>query len=94
MTLKKTGWLRTGESAVKPDIIYNKPDNEVMVKTDGNMIYIICNKEEQTDKVVSKMTTDHCKLVNYEEWDEDEDRKWILTFFVTGDEYTIKPQLN
>ena len=81
-------------STVKPDKIYNRPDNEVMVKTDGNFIYVICNKESQTDSVVKKLTTPSCKLVEYEEWDEDEDKKWILTFFVSGGDYVISPELN
>ena len=70
MTLKKTGWRRTGENEVKPNITYNNPDNEVMVRTDENFIYVICKKESQTDKVVQKLTTPKCKLVSYEEWDE------------------------
>jgi hypothetical protein len=40
------------------------------------------------------MTTDTCKLSGYEEWDDDEDKKWILTFAVVSDEYTLDPELN
>ena len=94
MTLKKTGWQRTGEKEVKPNITYNNPDNEVMVRTDKNYIYVICKKESQTDKVVQKLTTPKCKLVSYEEWDEGEDKRWILCFFVAPDEYEITPELN
>ncbi len=94
MTLKKTGWRRTGENAVKPNITYNNPDNEVMVRTDENFIYVICKEESQTDKVVEKLTTPQCKLVSYEEWDEGKDKRWILSFFVTPDEYEITPELN
>tara|TARA_B100001094_G_scaffold331962_1_gene402134 strand:- start:4281 stop:4565 length:285 start_codon:yes stop_codon:yes gene_type:complete len=94
MTPRKTGWRRTGESAVKPNITYNKHDNEVMVRTDENFIYVICKEEKQTDKVVEKLTTPQCKLVSYEEWDEGEDKRWILSFFVTPDEYEITPELN
>jgi hypothetical protein len=32
------------------------------------------------------MNTDTCFLSDYEEWDEGEDMKWILTFKVTDDE--------
>ena len=39
------------------------------------------------------MTTDMCYLSDYEEWDEDEDMKWILTFKVL-DEFDKKPELN
>ena len=94
MTLKKIGWQRIGESEVKPNITYNKHDNEVMVRTDRNFIYVICKKEHQTDSVVERLTTPQCKLVSYEEWDEDEDKRWILTFFVSPDEYEITPELN
>ena len=79
---------------MKPDTVYNKPDNKVMVRTRGNEIHIICPKEEQMDKVVEKMTTESCKLAGYEEWDEGKDKKWILTFLVIPDNYEIIPELN
>ena len=78
---------------MKDDIIYNKSDNRLFVKTDGDLIYVICNKESQQEKVVKIMTKDNCMLEHYEEWDEGEDRKWILTFRVL-DNYEIKPELN
>jgi hypothetical protein len=78
---------------LKDNIVYNKHDNQVMVKTDGDLIYIICHKEEQQDNVVQRMTTDNCLLEHYEEWDDDEDKKWILTFRVM-DEYEVTPNLN
>ena len=78
---------------MKDDITYNRPDNKVMVSTNGDLIYVICNKESQQDKVVERMTTDNCLLESYEEWDEDDDMKWILTFRVL-DEYDMKPNLN
>ena len=78
---------------MRDDVIYNKHDNQVMVKTDGDLIYIICNSDEQQDTVVEKMTTDNCLLESYEEWDDDEDKKWILTFRVL-DEYDAIPNLN
>tara|TARA_Y100000592_G_scaffold93761_1_gene157461 strand:+ start:1607 stop:1729 length:123 start_codon:yes stop_codon:yes gene_type:complete len=40
------------------------------------------------------MTTDTCKLAGYEEWDDDEDRKWILTFLVVDKDQKIVPHLN
>ena len=78
---------------MRGDAVYNKYDNRVMVKTDGDLIYIICNKEEQQDNVVKRMTTDNCLLESYEEWDEREDKKWILTFRVL-DDYEVTPNLN
>ena len=78
---------------MKDDVIYNKSDNRLFVKTDGDLIYVICNKESQQEKIVKRMTTDNCILEHYEEWDEGEDRKWILTFRVL-DEFERKMELN
>jgi hypothetical protein len=78
---------------MKDNAVYNQPDNEVMVKTNGDMIYIICKDEEQVQPVMNRMTTDTCILSDYEEWDEGDDMKWILTFKVL-DEFDKKPELN
>ena len=78
---------------MKSDTIYNKADNRVFVKTNGNQIYVICNKESKEDTVIKRMTTDNCVLEHYEEWDEGEDKKWILTFRVL-DDYEVKEELN
>ena len=75
---------------MRDDVVYNKWDNQVMVKTAGDLIYIVCHKEEQQEKVIQKMTTDNCLLESYEVW---EDEKTILTFRVL-DNYEIKPELN
>ena len=78
---------------MRDDVVYNKWDNQVMVKTQGDLIYIVCHKQEQQDNVVKRTTTDNCLLESYEEWDEGEDKKWILRFRVL-DNYEIKPELN
>ena len=78
---------------MRENIIYNRPTNEVMVRTSGNFIYIICNKEEQVQPVMDKMTNNTRYLSDYEEWDDDEDMRWILTFKIL-DEFDIKPKLN
>ena len=70
---------------MKENTVYNQYDNAVYVKTDGDKINIICNKENQMQKVISKMSNDDCIFEGYEEWDEDEDMKWILTFRVLDD---------
>ena len=75
---------------MKSDVTYNKHDNQVMVKTAGDLIYIICHKEEQQDNVVKRMTTDNCLLESYEVW---EDNQVILTFRVL-DNYEVKEELN
>ena len=81
-------------SDMKHDTVYNTPENLVMVRTRGNEIHVICNREEQMDGVVARLTTPNCKLAGYEEWDEGKDRKWLLTFFVADDDYIIEPELN
>jgi hypothetical protein len=78
---------------MKDDTTYNHADNKVMVRTNGDLIYVICNKEEQQKKVIEKMCTDTCILEDYEQWDEGEDMKWILTFRVL-DEYEKQMELN
>ena len=78
---------------MKDDVTYNQADNKVMVRTDGDLIYIICNKEHQQKQVIKRMCTDTCILEHYEEWDEGEDMKWILTFRLIG-EYDKKTELN
>tara|TARA_B100000902_G_C27193151_1_gene854986 strand:- start:27 stop:254 length:228 start_codon:yes stop_codon:yes gene_type:complete len=75
---------------MKSNAVYNKWDNQVMVKTQGDLIFIVCHTEEQQKTVVEKMTTDNCLLEEYEVW---EDEKIILTFRVL-DNYEIKPELN
>ena len=70
-----------------------KDTSRVMVRTDGDLIHVICNKEDQQKKVISKMCTETCVLEHYEEWDEGDDMKWILTFRVL-DEYEKQMELN
>ena len=78
---------------MKDDITYNRPDNKVMVSTNGDLIYVICNKEKQQKQVIKRMCTDTCVLEHYEQWYDDEDTKWILTFRIL-DEYEKKVELN
>tara|TARA_R100001230_G_C5536901_1_gene68943 strand:+ start:141 stop:377 length:237 start_codon:yes stop_codon:yes gene_type:complete len=78
---------------MKDNVTYNHADNKVMVRTDGDLIYVICNKENQQKKVIEKMCTDDCVLEHYEEWDEGDDMKWILTFRVL-DEYEKRTEYN
>ena len=78
---------------MKDKTVYNNPDNKLMVRTNGDLIYIICNEENQVQTVMDKMVNDNCILSEYEEWDEDDDMKWILTFKIL-DEFELKPELN
>ena len=79
--------------SLKDNTIYNRANNEVYVKSEGDLIYVICNKESPQDIVLQKMTTKNCILDSYEEWDEGDDMKWILIFKIL-DEFDIKPELN
>ena len=47
---------------MKDDAVDNQWDNEVMVKTNGDYIYIICKEEKQVQPVMDRMTTDMCYL--------------------------------
>ena len=78
---------------MKDNVIYNHAKNQLYVKTDGDKIVIICSKESQQEQVMKRMVTDTCILESYEEWDEGDDMKWILTFRLL-DEYELKPDLN
>ena len=78
---------------MKDNTIYNNAENKLYVKTDGNKIVIICSKESQQEQVIKRMTTDNCILESYEQWDEDDDMKWILTFRILN-EFELKPELN
>ena len=78
---------------MKDNIIYNKPDNKLMIRTNGKEIHIICNTESQIQEVIDKMSNDVCIFEGYEEWDDGDDRKWILTFRILS-EFELKPDLN
>ncbi len=79
--------------ALKDNTVYNHADNQLYVKSEGNKIVVICSKESQQEQVIKRMTTDNCILDYYEEWDEEDDMNWILTFRMI-DEYELKPDLN
>ena len=52
---------------MKDNAVYNRWDNEVMVKTAGEFIYIVCHKEEQQKKVVSKICSIY-KILSLTYW--------------------------
>ena len=52
---------------MKDNVIYNHAENEVYVKT------------EQVKQVIDKLCDNHI-FIEYEEWDEDDDKKFIVTF--------------
>jgi len=74
--------------------VKSKDDIPLYVKTDGDKIDIICNEENQIQKVIKNMTKPgNCVFEGYEEWDEGDDMKWIITFRLL-DKYELKPDLN
>ena len=78
---------------MKDDVVYNRPENMVMIRSQGNKIVVVCKDEDQVQPVMDRMNTDTCFLSDYEEWDVGDDMKWILTFKVT-DEYEQLPEKN
>ena len=78
---------------MKENTVYNRPDNFIFVRTNNEYINIICHEESQVQKVIDKMSTDNCILSDYEEWDDDSDMKWLLTFKVL-DESEKYPEYN
>ena len=78
---------------MKDNTVYNHATNMVMVKSEGDMIFVICSNEDQMENVVKRMTVDNCSLQDYEVWDEGEDTKFIMSFKVL-DDYDKKPELN
>ena len=47
---------------MKDNVVYNNPDNKLMVKTNGDKIVIICSKESQQEQVMKRMINDNCIL--------------------------------
>ena len=74
----------------KSDFIYNEADNKIYVKSDGDKIIIICNTMKQVDQVKERFHETHNYLIDYEEWDEDKHKKYILTWQISnGDKKPI-----
>ena len=70
-----------------------KNDFPLWMDVRGDLIYIICTKEHQVQEGLDRMSTDSCILSEYEEWDEEEDMKWILKFKVLS-EFDKSPERN
>ena len=79
---------------MRSNSVYNHAKNQVMVKTNGDEIHIICDKENQMERVVERMSTPQCALAGYEEWDEDDDKKWILKFIIRDSDFEMAPEFN
>ena len=66
---------------MRDNVIYNQADNEVYIKTNGDKTVIICNTEKQLEEVIDRMCNNYI-FIEYEEWDEGDDKKYVLTFQV------------
>jgi hypothetical protein len=62
--------------------VYNEANNLIYVKSHGDHIFIICNDMEQVDAVQKKMHKHGNLMVDFEQWDEGDDKKYIVTFHV------------
>ena len=71
------------EENYQEEIVYNKDYNQVMVKSYGNKIYIIC-KESKEQQVIKRMSTPTCILSEYKEWSSERgmEKRSLLVFQV------------
>jgi len=67
---------------MKSDTVYNQADNKVFIKSNGEEIVVICNTEEKLQHVQKKFHEAGNSIIEFEEWDEGEDKKYIVTFSV------------
>ena len=67
---------------MKSDVVYNRADNKVFVSTNGEKIVIVCDTEAKLQHVQKKFHEAGNSIIEFEEWDEGEDKKYIITFAV------------
>ena len=67
---------------MKPDTVYNQADNKVFIKSNGEEIVVICDTDEMLQHVQKKFHEAGNSIIEFEEWDEGEDKKYIVTFAV------------
>ena len=79
---------------MKSDVVYNQADNKVFIKSNGEEIVVICDTEEKLQHVQKKFHESGNSIIEFEEWDEGEDKKWILSFAVAPHDYELRPELN
>ena len=70
---------------MRSESVYNEWDNMVYVRSNGDLLHIICNKEEQMDAVNERFYGTGNELIGYEEWDEGEDKRWIMVWKVPSE---------
>ena len=67
---------------MKSDVVYNQADNKVFIKSNGEEIVVICDTDEKLQHVQKKFHEAGNSIIEFEEWDEGEDKKYIVTFAV------------
>ena len=67
---------------MKNNTLYNEANNLIYVKSDNDKIFIICKDMSQVDSDQKRMHKHGNLMVEFEEWDEGEDKKYIVTFAV------------
>ena len=67
---------------MKPDTVYNQADNKVFIKSNGEEIVVVCDTDEKLQHVQKKFHESGNSIIEFEEWDEGEDKKYIITFAV------------
>ena len=67
---------------MKYDTVYNQADNKVFVSTNGEKIVVVCDTDEKLQHVQRKFHEAGNRIIEFEEWDEGEDKKYIVTFSV------------
>ena len=67
---------------MKHDTVYNQADNKVFIKSNGKKIVVVCDTEAKLQHVQKKFHEAGNSIVDFEVWDEGEDKKYIVTFRV------------
>ena len=67
---------------MKYDTVYNQADNKVFVSSNGEKIVVVCATEAKLEHVQRKFHEAGNSIIEFEEWDEGKDKKYIVTFAV------------
>ena len=73
----------------KSDIIHNDSDNMLYVQSRNGRLVIICNTLNQIEQTQQRLYKHGNVLTEVEEWDEENDKKYILTFNVGSTHHPI-----
>ena len=65
---------------MRENVVYNEADNLIYVRSLGDKIFIVCKDEDQINKVQTHFHKAGNVMLEFEEWDEGDDKKYILTF--------------